>query len=90
MANIQQPNIQGILLGYCMYFIVFFKEHYRCCSVLYEHISIDVYVVIAGIAIFIFLWSLMFFFWMALVTILIHDIIYIEGHNVFDGWLRFL
>jgi len=30
-----------------MYFIVFLKEHYRFCSVLYEHISIDVYVVIA-------------------------------------------
>ena len=38
---------------YLTYFIVFLKEHYRFCSVLYEHISIDVYTVIAGIAIFI-------------------------------------
>jgi len=36
-----------------MYFIVFLEEHYRFCSVLYQWISIDVYVVIAGITIFI-------------------------------------
>jgi len=64
---------------YLTYFIVFLKEHYRFCSVLYEHISIDVYTVIAGIAIFISLWSLVFSFSMALATILIHDTIVMIG-----------
>jgi len=26
-------NVRSILLGYCTYFIVFLKEHYRFCSV---------------------------------------------------------
>jgi len=63
----------------CLRYLVFLEEHYRFCSVLEEHISIDVYTVIASIAIFSSLWSLVFFFSMASVTILIHDIIVMIG-----------
>jgi len=75
-----KPNNRVILLGYHNILIVFLKGHYRFRSVFTECISIDVYAVIASVAIFISLWSLVFVFLYSLVIILIYL------HPIFDRY----
>ena len=67
-----KPNNRVILLGYHNILIVFLEGHYRFRSVFMERISIDAYVVIAGVAIFISLWSLVFVFLYTVEPLLTH------------------